>query len=313
MRTGFMLLWFAILSGYGQSAPLQFGVVTDNDLYTSLKYDRYYTSGLEFYFRYLNKTTNPSVNKRITEFRIGQYIYNPSTRNADNPVDNDRPFAGYLFGEAGMDWFYHNESVLKSSIQLGYVGPNSFSEETQRLIHDIFGYKKVLGWQHQIRNTLAVQTGLLYSVKVLPQAFSDVDFHVQADFNLGTAFTGATLGWLTRIGLEQLLPIYDSNMHGASINAKKDVYKDQTEKYIYVMPAINYQLYDASIQGSLFNDESPITYDLIPVRFQGELGIKYRRNNWDFAYAIVYRGKEAKNNAISGYYFGSIHIGYILN
>src|SRR5690606_21645767 len=109
------------------------------------------------------------------------------------------------------------------------------------------------------------------------------------------------VGWLTRIGLEPLLPVYDSNMHGASISSVRDRYKDQTELFVYIMPALNYQVYDATIQGSLFNEDSPITYDLIPVRFQGEVGIKYRKNNWDLSYAIVYRGKEARNEAISGY------------
>jgi hypothetical protein len=30
-----------------------------------------------------------------------------------------------------------------------------------------------------------------------------------------------------------------------------------------------YQLYDATIQGSLFNDNSAVTFDLIPIRFGG--------------------------------------------
>jgi hypothetical protein len=30
-------------------------------------------------------------------------------------------------------------------------------------------------------------------------------------------------------------------------------------------------------QGSLFNDNSAVTFDLIPIRFNGEVGFKYRK------------------------------------
>jgi hypothetical protein len=45
------------------------------------------------------------------------------------------------------------------------------------------------------------------------------------------------------------------------------------EFYLYIAPSIRYQLYDATIQGSLFNDNSAVTFDLIPIRFNGEVGL----------------------------------------
>jgi len=313
MRYGWILVILFGQLGSAQQRAAEVGMITDNDLYTSIKYDRYYTSGLEFYYRYLNKPGRASVKKKITEFRVGQYIYNPSTRNADNPVDNDRPFAGYLFGEAGINRFFENESVLKTALQVGYIGPNSFAEETQRLIHKVFGYKTVFGWQHQIRNTVALQAGFLYSLKLAPkQQLSKTDFHLQADVNVGTVSTGATVGLMGRIAIKPLLPVYESNLHGASLDTDKSSYNDKSELFVYILPALNYQAYDATIQGSMFDDRSPVTYDLIPFRFHGETGVKYRHGSWNLSYAVIYRGKEARNNSISGYYYGSINIGYLL-
>jgi hypothetical protein len=51
----------------------------------------------------------------------------------------------------------------------------------------------------------------------------------------------------------------------------------ESEFYFYIAPSINYQLYDATIQGSLFSNRSPITFSLVPYRFNGEAGFKYRK------------------------------------
>jgi len=90
------------------------------------------------------------------------------------------------------------------------------------------------------------------------------------------------------------------------------VYKNESEFYFYINPSVNYQLYDATIQGSFFNDNSPITFPLMPFRFNGEAGFKYRKNNWNLSYLFVYRGQEAKNIVIKGYFYGSIGVGYLL-
>jgi len=56
-------------------------------------------------------------------------------------------------------------------------------------------------------------------------------------------------------------------------------YRTTSEFYFFISLKINYQAYDVTIQGSLFGGNSPVTFDLIPFRFQGEAGLKYRKNN----------------------------------
>lgn len=297
-----------------QKRASEIGVVLDNDLYTSTVNDKYYTNGFEIYYRYLNKNSNPEVNKSVSEFRIGQYIYNPYTINANNIAKNDRPFAGYIFGRFGLHRYYQNESVVKLNFQLGYVGPNAFGEELQKLFHKSFGYKKVRGWQHQIENALAVQTNLFYSKKLFPSLKSEnIDFHAVADVNAGTVLDGISVGFLSRISLKKLLPVYNSNLYDAALNSDSQFYKQESEFYFYIAPYLNYRLYDATIQGSMFNDNSPVTFALMPFRFNGEAGLKYRKNKLDLSYSFIYRGKEAKNDLIKGYFYGSIGIGYFLN
>jgi hypothetical protein len=77
------------------------------------------------------------------------------------------------------------------------------------------------------------------------------------------------------------------------------------EFYLYIAPSIRYQLYDATIQGSLFNDNSAVTFDLIPIRFNGGR-FQISKNNLNLSYAFVYRKKELHNQINTGYFYGSI-------
>jgi lipid A 3-O-deacylase len=310
----FALFLLATVLGFGQGKKKEFGFITDNDLYTSSKNDMYYTNGLELFFRYLSKNENEKINKKITEFRVGQYIYNPRYINETAVDINDRPFTGYLFAEAGRSFFYNNESVLKTDFQLGYMGPNAFGRETQESFHHVIGYKKVYGWENQLDNAFAVQAHVLYSKKLFPNKHNDfVDLHFQSEANLGTIFDGVSTGFLARIGFKKLLPVYDSNLHDASVSAQSQF--DVREFYFYAMPSVNYQFYDATIEGSMFSDTSPVTFELEPLRFNAEFGLKYRHNNFNISYSFLYRGRELKDpetNTNSGYFYGSIRLGFLI-
>jgi hypothetical protein len=81
------------------------------------------------------------------------------------------------------------------------------------------------------------------------------------------------------------------------------------EFYLYIAPSIRYQLYDATIQG-LFNDNSAVTFDLIPIRFNGEVGNIGKT-------ILIYLtpcipGKELHNQINTGYFYGSILVSYLL-
>ena len=308
---GFVFL-FVFATATAQHKPAEIGMVIDNDLFTSAEHDRYYTSGMEFFYRFLEDNDNPKINKFIKDFRIGQYIYNPQTVRAADFYHNDRPFAGYLFFESGVNIFYQSESVLKITGQLGILGPSSQAQGVQKFIHKTFKYPKVEGWQYQIRDVYAIQAEGFYSKKMKNEEFKDyVDFHLQAQGKLGTVWTEVSAGFLMRIGFKKLLPVYDSNLHYASLLQKKEA-KPASELYWYASPMLNYQFFDATIEGGLSDERSPVTFKIIPWRFNLESGIKYRKNNWNLSYAFVFRGKELYNNVITSYYYGSIGVSYLL-
>jgi hypothetical protein len=296
-----------IIQSWGQNRESEIGLLTDNDLYTSSRNDMYYTNGLELFYRFKTRNNTESIAKEITELKIGQYIYTPRFIDSPNKALVDRPYAGYLFGEFGKSFFYKNENVVKVSFQLGYVGPNAFGEQVQKNLHRIIGYKEVLGWENQIKNALAIQARFAFSKKMFPaNPSSKIDLHWRSELNVGTVLTGASTGLLSRIAIKKLVPVNDSNLYNGAIGS------NATEFYFYIAPSINYQLYDATIQGSRFSNASPITFSLVPFRFNGEAGFKYRKNNLNLSYVFNYRGKELYSKTISGYFYGSIGVSYLL-
>lgn len=305
------------VSTWGQK-PAEIGLITDNDLYTSPVNDQYYTAGMEFFYRYLSDSVSERVVKKIYDFRVGQYIYNPQSVRAEDIYVNDRPFAGYLFGEFGINYFFKDQSILKVNIQGGVVGPEAGAEAVQKGLHKIVGYPTVRGWQHQITTTAAAQLGAFYSVKIRPHGLMHrfyyyTDFSLQGEVNVGTIWNSASLGGMMRISLKgPLRDMYDSSLHSAVLNHNKEAYKEHRELFLYINPNLQYMQYDATIQGSHFNDTSPVTYPLIPFRFNAEVGVKYRYNNWNYSYSFNYRGKELSNNVITGFYYGSIQVSYFL-
>lgn len=310
----FLVLLILVCSTGSAQKSAEAGFISDNDLWTSPVSDKYYTNGIELFYRYLGTRQTDDLVKNITEFRIAQYMYNPQSPNVEEVIFHDRPFAGYLFAEAGINKFYSNESVLKVNFQAGVVGPEALGEAFQKLIHNTFGYDPVRGWNYQIQTAYALQGTAFYSRKISGKLHNDkVDFHILGDVNIGTIWMGASVGPMARISFKKpLLPVYDSVLHGAALNKDKELYREQEEFFLYLNPSINYQNYDATIQGSRFNNESPVTFRLIPFRFNAEAGIKYRKNNWNYSYSFIYRGKELSNNVIQGYFYGSIGLGYLL-
>jgi lipid A 3-O-deacylase len=59
----FLLLLFSS-SILAQIRTKEVGLISDNDSYTSSKNDKYYTNGLTFFYRYLGKITDSTIEKK---------------------------------------------------------------------------------------------------------------------------------------------------------------------------------------------------------------------------------------------------------
>lgn len=309
--TPFLWLFFwAPFLGMSQSlSKHQVGVELDNDLYASVKNDRYYTNGITLFYSYLNAANSARLLKKTTEFRLGQYIYTPKTRVANDIKVNDRPFAGYLFGEVNQTFFMAKDAIYQGTLQIGQVGPNALAEEMQNGLHEAFSLRHVEGWQNQIKNVFALQIQFRFSKKFFPNATTPYfDCHYQGQSIFGTVQTAINSGVFARIGLKKLQTLSHSNFYNIGVLGTTNT----EEFYFFIHPSLQYQAYDATVQGSLFGKQSPVELDLIRWRLQTSLGIKYRYHHFSCHYTFIYRTQEVDHPINKPYYYGSIGVAYVL-
>ncbi|WP_316793865.1 lipid A deacylase LpxR family protein [Pedobacter frigoris] len=298
---------------FSQSYKNEFGFKSDNDSYLAQGSDRYYTNGLFIYFRRAvdQEKLNTGLEKKIYELSAGQKMYNPYSGYAPDPDKQDRPFAGYLYAGGSLSWFKKNESILKLSGELGTTGPNSLAEDGQELLHNTVGFYELDGWQYQIKNEVAINLSAQYTKLLHRSSNNATDFSFEGYANVGTTFNAAGAGILFRAGgLNQLFnSAYTNSVIGNKANTKTLV---KREVFFYAKPQLNFIAYDATVQGSLFNDNSPVTFGVKPIVFAQQIGFNYSSQRFTFDFGMLFKTKEIKS-AAKAHQYGTISMFYRFN
>lgn len=298
------ILCLICLTGFSQSFKNEFGFKTENDAYLATLNDRYYTNGLFLYFR---RAIDPAkfsekIEKKTYEISAGQKMYTPYWGQVAKKEDQDRPFAGYLYAGAAYSVFYKNESVLKTSVEIGTVGPNSLAQDAQKFLHKTVGFYTPAGWEYQIKNEFAVNLAANYSKLLMRSTDNIIDLSGQGYANLGTTFSGLGASVLFRAG--RLNQLFNSAYHNAVIGDSKTAALNKSEFFFYAKPQLNVVAYDATIQGSLFKNNSPLTFDVKPIVFEQQLGINYSSKRFTADFNIIFKTKEVKSVAKAQNYGG---------
>lgn len=310
----FLLLCILSLTCLGQgSFKNEFGFKSDNDSYLFYGQDRYYTNGLMVYFRHATDQNKlgEKLEKFTYELSAGQKIFNPQGGNVSNIKLQDRPFAGYLYAGASANFFYKKESILKTSLELGTVGPHSLGEDAQKFLHKTVGFYEIDGWQYQIKNELTANLSLQYTRLLHRSEYNQIDFSFEGYANVGTTFNGAGAGILMRTGnINQLFQTaYTNSTIGTRLKSAKFV---TAETFFYAKPQLNFVAYDATIQGSLFNHNSPLTFKTKPFVFAQQLGFNYSSQRFTFDFGLLFKTKEVKSKA-KAHQYGTISMFYRFN
>ncbi len=315
MRFSFVaILFFLMNTAFSQQKfSKEYNFLTDNDLYVSFEKDRYYSNGLLFSYRYLTSDFK-KVEKKIIELTIGHEIYTPYKSTIFNPAQHDRPFAGYLYGKLGILKAYKNNTILHNSIQIGIVGKNAFGRELQEIIHRIYNFKSSNGWEYQIKNTFAINLDTKYFHSFGTNKSNYLDSNLVGKIRIGTIFNEATVGVMGRVGFKKLQPLQNSIAFQTHLNNKFTSYNRGIESFLYYQTTLTYVVSDATIEGSLFNNDSPVTFNPINIRFDLEVGYKFTSKKWNFGYAYHFHSNKIKNlRNNKGNEYGRLFFSYLFN
>lgn len=135
-------------------------------------------------------------------FAIGQNIYTPDDIDAVNPDPTDRPYAGWTYAE--LSFLSKTDTVADTLVfQVGMVGPHSYADDTQRLVHEWINDSRPNGWEYQIGDELGVN--IVYERKWRTFARSagngvGIDFIPHLGASVGNVATYANAGAMLRMG-----------------------------------------------------------------------------------------------------------------
>jgi len=298
----FLLCLSCWLGASAQSHSKEIGAETDDDSYLAQGSDRYYTAGTFIYYRQgLKVDSTTHLQNKVLGFEIGQKLFTPQSGsiafygNPDDPRYIDRPFAAYLYVGANLNYLYKDESNLKLIAQVGVVGPAALGKETQQSIHNLFGLYHPSGWEYQIDNDFEINLSAQYNRLLARSAWADVSLTSYA--NLGNGFTGAGIGPMLRLGDFNQLFNSESTQSTAIKSANFKPLHDH-ELFFYYQPQFNVVVYDATVQGSLFNKRSPtsmeVTGDPERIVFSNQLGLGYSGKRFVLDVAVIFHTKDVK-------------------
>ncbi|PWG04991.1 lipid A deacylase LpxR family protein [Polaribacter aquimarinus] len=309
-----LLLFCSFYSVCQEKFSKEIGFVTDNDLYISKSRDRYYTSGIFINYRFISHKKSQSLEKLIYEWQLGHEMYTPNKAIVTNIIFHDRPFAAHLYTGFKMDRIYKSKKIFSTNIQLGFIGPNALGKEVQDFIHNIYGFRKAVGWKHQIKSALSLNFNFGYSHFLLKNKKNNLDVTWINKVRLGSTFTNASVGLYGRFGFKALQSIVNSIAFNTNLNNNNNAGSRGIESFLFVKPTLQYAIYDATLQGSFLNTKSEVTKELIPIVFNIQIGYKFTVNRFNFGYIFNYNTSKSKGlKHTYGNKYGSIIINYLLH
>lgn len=309
---------------------------TDEKNYLSLSYendligdgkDRYYTSGVRMTYFNVETDVPPVIDDMAdavpgfdlnettsTFFTLGQNLYSPSRIDQRDPGEDDRPYAGWLYGSVGLATLTADH-VDELELTLGVVGPAALGEQTQKFIHShVTDSPTPKGWSHQLDNEPGV---VLSWQRRWPRGFNgdwSVDlgnnFRINAEPNvnvsLGNVYTYGGAGMMFTFGpyqntLQDTPPRVKPAMSGTGYFSVPD---QDWSWYLFTGFDGRAVARNIFLDGNSFDDDGP-DVDKKPLVGDAVAGIAFTLYDYRLSYTANYRTKEFDGQP-DDTFFGSI-------
>jgi len=280
----------------------EFSIRTDND--TLLNTDRYYTNGI-----WLNALKVEG--DRWHGWGLANETYTPSDVSwlpEEIPPD-ERPYAGWTYlsyfrgrldGDAGVVWEF----------TAGCIGPCSRAERFQNFWHaNVVDVPEAQGWASQVEDEIGLQVRRVRQKPLLHWLDDDkglrADLMRTTEFRIGNIMTDAKIGLLGRVrmgnmrgyfegaGVDDMLPKRALTRPGGEPMPWVDrpgrgwLWSDEAFVFGRIEGALVGR--NSTIQGGMFNDNSPFTQDIYHAVIHSEVGFKlvWRRVSFAMSYNTI--------------------------
>jgi len=313
-----MLAALALLAAAAAAGPARAGLraEADNDYFNfwlprDLRPDHDYTQGLRLsVVRDTPPRWFPEFARRgppcgeasgeapcvLASFELGQELYTP-TYDSPEPLPGERPYAAWLFVGAAQHRV-EPRFTRTLSLRLGVTGAPALGEAVQISLHRLRGFRKPLGWDHQVSFEPALEATVAEertAVALSLRGARVLELATRGRGSVGNWLTGGALGVAARAGYG----FVEAGREPRGVGAPPiSVYALGSAREDWV-------LHDLTLDGSTFGDSPRVSKR--PFVLQGEVGGGIRCGPVTLEYRAVYRGREYDTGPMA-HHWGSLRL-----
>ncbi|MCW8827784.1 MAG: lipid A deacylase LpxR family protein [Gammaproteobacteria bacterium] len=297
----------------------------ENDFFASSG-DRYYTHGTQL--SVLKREEPPEGLSRLAEwvpfyeqgeqlslvnYTFGQKIFTPDETEGTSVVEDDRPYAGYLYASvAVLSQISSSDQVDYGNmfdITIGIVGPSAMGEQAQTGFHDLVGIDSPEGWDNQLEDELAI--GLSYSrfwrlVRPISQGL-ELGVAPHMTMVVGNAYTYGAGGVMFRLGDGLKRDLNPPNIRPGFPGLA--YFRQGAEPSWYLFLGFETRLIARNIflDGNTFKDSHSVEKENLVGDMQ--FGLVYLFDRWRLSFSNMLRTKEFTTQENNTHY-GAVNITY---
>ena len=288
-----------------------FSLLEENDLL--VKTDRHYTQGTKLSYLQADGHVPRCVSNLFqhvpailfTEkrskfgYEIGQSIYTPADLSKTALIPNDRPYAGWLY--TGL--ILHRRGVSKRDIpvlesfqmDLGIIGPDALSGESQTWVHEIRSFGLPRGWRNQLKDEpgIALRSQRSYLLSLKWGEMRWLDFIPHGGASLGNVDTSVRGGALLRLGWDLPHDFGPKIIDSLMVNEGGHSPTSKTGRWsLYVFGGVEGRIlgFNEFLDGNLYHRSQHVKKEQMATDFQG--GAVLVLNRFEVGFTTVYRTKD---------------------
>ncbi|CAE6907387.1 hypothetical protein ACOMICROBIO_FLGHMIGD_01855 [Vibrio sp. B1FLJ16] len=288
-----------------------FGVDQD---YTNGIFFAYATGQLrkESQWSWLSLDNSASSNIDKIELVLGHKMWTPSEIEADYPLINDRPYAGYLHTE--MNYLsLTSDKAVRYNLTIGATGESSLSEKAQSLVHSITGSTDPQGWDYQIDDYLAFSIGYRAFNKLIRSEGKRTQWEITNvnDINAGNFRSDISQGVMFRWGTNLGSSIGAANISVESPFSASMLADDTASWFVFTGFEGRYRFNDITLEGDrsgIPGSSAPYDVTLQPWQSSAVAGATWYNQHYGASLTFTVKTPEYKESQTDVYGTGSLSL-----
>ncbi|EMC8461392.1 lipid A deacylase LpxR family protein [Vibrio alginolyticus] len=288
-----------------------FGVDQD---YTNGVFLSYATDQLtqESQWKWLSLANSEHANIDKIELVLGHKMWTPSDIEADYPLINDRPYAGYLHTEINY-LSLTSDKAVRYNFTIGTTGESSLSEKAQEIVHGITGSTDPQGWDYQIEDKVAFSLGYRVFNKLMRSEEQKTQWEITNinDINAGNFRSDVSQGVMFRWGTNLANSIGAANISVESPFSASMIAQNTSSWFLFTGFEGRYRFNDMTIEGDRPSIPEPSApYDVTLQNWQASAvaGVSWYNQNYGASITFTIKTPDYEEAQTDVYGTGSFSV-----